>query len=147
MSAVRSRERAESPANRGERAELRAEVTGMLRSRMVAAVFAAALAAPLGAQAPKGVVPMYEGFLTNPDGSHELLFGYFNQSWEEEVDVPVEAGNLVEPGGSDQEQPTHFFPRRNRFVFKVHVPADFGKKEVVWTLTTKGETAKAYATL
>ena len=47
----------------------------------------------------------------------------------------------------DQGQPTHFLPRRNRFVFKVRVPADWGKKELVWTLTTKGKTERAYATL
>ena len=38
-------------------------------------------------------------------------------------------------------------PRRNRFHFKVRVPADFGDKELVWTLTTQGQTEKAYATL
>ena len=47
----------------------------------------------------------------------------------------------------DQGQPTHFQPRRNRFVFKVRVPADWGKKELVWTLTTKGKTEKAFASL
>jgi hypothetical protein len=53
----------------------------------------------------------------------------------------------MEPGGPDLGQPAHFFPRRNRFVFTVHVPKDFGKKEIVWTLTSKGRTDKAYATL
>ena len=52
-----------------------------------------------------------------------------------------------EPGGPDRGQPTHFFPRRNQFVFKVRVPADFGNKEVVWTLTSNGETEKTYGTL
>jgi WD40 repeat protein len=32
-------------------------------------------------------------------------------------------------------------------VFRVTVPKDFGKKELVWTLTTKGQTEKAYGTL
>jgi hypothetical protein len=32
-------------------------------------------------------------------------------------------------------------------VFKVRVPADWGKKELVWTLTTKGKTEKAFASL
>src|SRR5262249_10348127 len=43
--------------------------------------------------------------------------------------------------------PTHFLPRRNRFVFRVRVPADFRDKEVVWTLTSHGKTERAYATL
>jgi hypothetical protein len=51
------------------------------------------------------------------------------------------------PGGPDQGQPTRFLPRRNRFVFRVRVPKDWGEKEMIWTLTTKGKTEKAYATL
>ena len=56
---------------------------------------------------------------------------------------PIGAGNNLEPGGPDRGQPTHFFPRRNQFVFKVRVPPDFGNKEVVWTLTSNGVTEKA----
>src|SRR5262249_20293193 len=44
-------------------------------------------------------------------------------------------------------QPTHFYPRRNRFIFKIRVPKDFGKKELVWTLKTNGKTNTAYGTL
>jgi len=94
------------------------------------------------------VVPAYEGWEQNPDGSFNLVFGYFNRNWEEEIDIPPGPNNNVEPGGPDQGQPTHFLPRRNRFLFRVRVPADFGKKEVVWTLTSpNGETKRAYATL
>ena len=102
------------------------------------------------AQAPNGgdtMTPVYEGFRSNPDGTYDLLFGYFNRSWSDEVHVPVGPSNSVDPGGPDHGQPTYFFPQRNRFVVAVHVPADFGNKEVVWTLTVNGETAKAYATL
>ena len=91
--------------------------------------------------------PTYEGFWRNADGSFDLLFGYYNRNWVEEIDVPVGAGNTVEPGGPDRGQPTHFFPRRNQFVFKVRVPPDFGNKEVVWTLTSNGVTEKAFGTL
>ena len=91
--------------------------------------------------------PAYEGWEKNADGSFNLLFGYMNSNWEEEFDVPVGPQNNLEPGGPDQGQPTHFFPRRNRFVFRVHVPPDFGEKELVWTLTTHGKTLKAYGTL
>jgi hypothetical protein len=64
-----------------------------------------------------------------------------------EHDVPIGPDNCIEPGGPDGGQPAHFFPRRNRFVFSVAVPADFGDKEVVWTLTTNGVTERAYGTL
>jgi len=93
------------------------------------------------------VAPAYEGWEKNPDGSINLVFGYFNRNWEEEIDVPIGPGNTIEPGGPDQGQPTHFLPRRNRFVFRVRVPADFGNREIVWTLTTQGKTERAYATL
>ena len=81
------------------------------------------------------------------DGSFNLVFGYMNRNWEEVIDVPVGPDNSIEPGGPDQGQPTHFYPRRNRFVFRIRVPADFGDKELVWTLTTQGQTERAYATL
>jgi hypothetical protein len=104
----------------------------------------------LEAQAPargQNVTPVYEGFWRNADGSFDLLFGYYNRNWEEEIDVPVGPGNTLDPGGPDRGQPAHFFPRRNQFVFKVRVPASFGNEEIVWTLTTNGVTEKAYGTL
>lgn len=93
------------------------------------------------------VYPAYEGWEKNADGSFNLLFGYMNSNWEEEFDVPIGPENSMEPGGPDRGQPTHFFPRRNRFVFRVRVPADFGQNEVVWTLVTHGKTQKAYGSL
>ena len=93
----------------------------------------------------QNVSPAFEGWEKNADGSFNMMFGYMNRNWEEEVDVPVGPDNNISPGVPDQGQPTHFLPRRNRFVFKVRVPADWGKKELVWTLTTKGKTERAYA--
>ncbi|MEE2636232.1 MAG: hypothetical protein VYE68_03260 [Acidobacteriota bacterium] len=93
------------------------------------------------------ISPAYEGWVQNDDGSYDLVFGYMNRNWEQMVDVPVGPENMIEPGGPDQGQPTHFLPRRNRFVFRVPVPADFGDNEVVWTLTTQGQTQRAYGTL
>jgi hypothetical protein len=95
----------------------------------------------------QSISPAYEGWEENPDGSFNFLFGYMNRNWQEELDVPVGPDNTLEPGGPDQGQPTHFLPRRNRFIFKVRVPKDWGEKELIWTLTTRGETEKAYATL
>ena len=89
----------------------------------------------------------YEGFEVNPDGSFDLLFGYMNRNWEEELDVPVGPDNYFSPGPVDRGQPTHFLPRRNRFTFKVRAPADFGDQELVWTLRIRGRESKAYASL
>jgi hypothetical protein len=96
----------------------------------------------------QNVWPAYEGWQKTPDGSVDFLFGYMNDNWEEEVDVPVGPENNIQPAGPDQGQPTHFLPRRNRFVFRVRAPKGFGEKEeMVWTLATHGRTQKAYATL
>ena len=115
------------------------------------AVAVAGLAlATVGAQvqpAAANITPVYEGWVPNADGSFELLFGYVNREWSGETFIPVGPDNSMEPGGPDLGQPTNFFPRRNRFTFHVHVPKDFGTKEIVWTLTSKGRTDKAYGTL
>jgi hypothetical protein len=93
------------------------------------------------------VSPAFEGWQKNADGTFRMLFGYMNSNWEEAIDVPVGPENNIMPTGPDQGQPTHFLPRRNRFVFWVTVPKDFGQKELVWTLTANGKTYKAYGTL
>ena len=93
------------------------------------------------------VAPAFEGWEQNPDGSFNMVFGYFNRNWEEQTHVPIGPNNTIEPGGPDQGQATRFFPRRNKFIFKVRVPPDFGDQELVWTLTTLGNTERAYATL
>jgi hypothetical protein len=95
----------------------------------------------------QNIAPVYEGWEQNADGSFNLVFGYFNRNWEEEIDLPIGADNAIDPGGPDQGQPTHFLPRRNRFLFRIRVPKDFGTKELVWTLTAHGKTERAYATL
>lgn len=95
----------------------------------------------------ESVAPVYEGFERNVDGSFNLLFGYYNRNWEEEIDVPIGPDNRIEPGSADQGQSTHFLPQRNRFIFTIRVPANFGAKEVVWTLVTKGERQQAFGTL
>ena len=120
----------------------------------VATVLAAAATAPVpaGAAQPgrehgQSITPVYEGYVQKPDGSFDLLFGYLNRNWVEQPVVEIGPDNFLDPGGPDLGQPTHFLPRRNRFVFRVPVPADFGRGEVVWTLTVNGVTAQAFGTL
>lgn len=90
------------------------------------------------------VVPFFEGWQENPDGSYELVFGYWNVNTEEVLDIPLGPDNLIEPREYDGVQPTHFLPvpdgdRRHWGVFTVTVPPDFGARDVVWTLTLDGE--------
>jgi len=108
--------------------------------------------------------PAYEGWWPNEEeGGYTLFFGYQNSNWEEHFNVPVGPDNyfnIVDAGelddlsidaydfaNADMGQPTHFYPRRNPFLFTVDVPEDFGDREVVWTLRTHDHTARAYGTL
>jgi len=96
----------------------------------------------------QNVSPAYEGWEIGTDGQKYFVFGYMNRNWVEEIDVPVGPENGFNIGGVDQGQPTHFLPRRNRFIFRVPVPAGFSDTdELIWTLTTQGKTEKAYASL
>lgn len=66
----------------------------------------ATLIAPVAGSAQGGpldnnVALAYEGFSTNPDGSYELWFGYFNRNWDREFNVPVGPDNHIEPSGPD----------------------------------------------
>ena len=108
----------------------------------------AAGAQSLSYNSGQNVAPAFEGWEEDPDGSKYFVFGYMNRNWEEELDVPVGPANGFAPGAADQGQPTHFLPRRNRFVFRIKVPSTFTvKDELTWTLTTNGKTEKAYASL
>jgi len=92
------------------------------------------------------VSPAYEGWMPTPNG-FAMYFGYMNTNWLEEFDIPIGPDNAIEPGGPDQGQPTHFYPRRSPFLFTVNVPKEMAGKELIWTLTTHGRTEKAYASL
>ena len=116
-----------------------------------AALLLAARAGETGGQvvyrSGQDIAPAFDGWEERSDGTFDLAFGYFNRNWDEKPFVPVGPDNSVEPGGPDLGQPTLFQPRRNRFVFRINVPADFGDREIVWTLTVNGKTNQTYASL
>src|ERR1700674_515225 len=95
----------------------------------------------------QNVAPEFEGWEHNPDGTYSMVFGYLNRNYEEEVDIPLGPGNTITLGGEtfgDRGQPTHFYPRRQRFLFRVVVPKDWDKEQkVIWTLTSHGRTDQA----
>lgn len=95
----------------------------------------------------QNVAPVFEGWETNPDGTFTMVFGYLNRNYEEMPDVPVGPNNNLNPGPADRGQPTRFYPRRQQFIFRVDVPADWGQKELVWTLTAHGRTDQAVGSL
>ena len=96
-----------------------------------------------GARYDRGqdISPTFDGWESNPDGTFSMYFGYYNRNAEEEVDVPIGPENNFDLGDGDQGQPTHFYPGRRWFVFKVVVPKDWPKdKRLVWTLINRGRT-------
>lgn len=96
---------------------------------------------------PRGqpVVPLFDGWFPNPDGTRSLCFGYFNLNTEQSLDVPVGEANHLDDDRFPALLPTHFEPLppayRHRFcVFTVRVPADFGGDDtIVWSLTSAGQ--------
>jgi len=95
----------------------------------------------------QNIVPYFEGWIRNADGSFDMVFGYFNRNWEEQLAIPVGPDNIVEPGGPDRGQPTFFLPRRQGWVYRVRVPSNFGKQVLTWTIKANGKTEKAYGEL
>jgi hypothetical protein len=93
------------------------------------------------------VVPSFDGWLRNPDGSFTMVFGYMNRNYEEELAIPAGDNNKIEPGPADQGKPTYFLPRRHAWMFRVRVPADWGNRELIWSITANGRTEKAYGSL
>jgi hypothetical protein len=93
------------------------------------------------------VVPYLEGWIKNPDGSFDFVFGYFNRNTEEELAIAPGPDNSVTPGGPDRGQPTYFHPRRQLRVFRVRVPKDWGDKALTWAITANGRTEKVVSKL
>ena len=127
------------------------------RLLMSAVVLAWALLAgteAIRAQAPRiryvsgqNIQPVYEGWEPRKDGSYDLWFSYLNRNLGEDLIVPVGRENSMDPGGPDRGQPTYFYAGRREFVFKVNVPKDFGKSELIWALNVRGDALKAVGSL
>jgi len=96
------------------------------------------------------IVPYFEGWIRNKDGTFDLVFGYFNRNWQEELAIAAGPNNTVNVPGSkeiDHGQPTYFLPRRQGWAYRVTVPQTFGKQEVTWTIVANGKKEVGYGTL
>jgi hypothetical protein len=91
------------------------------------------------------IVPIFEGWFQNEDGSYTLSFSYISMNLEEAPHIPVGPDNFIEPAEFNGGQPT-FFQQIHRVIrrpwnsFMIRVPADFGDQKIVWTLRNHGET-------
>lgn len=91
------------------------------------------------------IVPVFEGWFQNPDGSYTLSFSYISMNLEEAPHIPVGPDNFVEPAEYNGGQPTYFKAihpviRRPWNSFMIRVPEDIGDQRVVWTLRNHGMT-------
>ena len=121
-------------------------ISSRLAVGMLACLSVLRAATPVTAQtyhSGQNLQPVFEGWEQNPNGSFNMVFGYLNRNFEEELNIPVGPNNFLEPGAVDQGQPAYFYPRRQRLVWRVRVPADWGDKELVWTVTAHGRTDTA----
>jgi hypothetical protein len=117
----------------------------------------AALAIALTSAAPhaqirystgQAVVPLFEGWMKNSDGSYNMVFAYLNRNFDEVLDIPVGTENFCDPAPQDCGQPTHFYTRRQKFVFAVKVPANWPKdRKMLWTLKSRGNSESAKGVL
>lgn len=116
-----------------------------MNHRALYALLAAVVVSSAEAQEPAGkdsgqtVTPAFEGWYKNPDGTFSISFGYYSRNSAEVVDVPLGPNNNIS-GVALQNQPTRFYPRRHWGVFAVTVPANFGTKQLVWTISFRGKT-------
>lgn len=91
------------------------------------------------------VIPLFDGWFANGDGSKSLCFSFFNLNSEQSLTIPLGTGNYLSGTNFDAILPTHFDPLPPRYrhkfcVFTVTVAADFGVDEtVIWNLTSAGQ--------
>ena len=70
---------------------------------VLAAVLGLTVAVPPAAaqvypQTDQSIAPAYEGWEQNDDGTFNLVFGYMNRNWDQELDVPIGAGQPARAG-------------------------------------------------
>jgi hypothetical protein len=95
----------------------------------------------------QAVIPLFDGWYPNEDGTKTICYGYFNMNTDQSLDVPQGADNYLEtdyPGLdlSGVMLPTHFDPLPPRYrhvfcAFTITVPGDFSvSNRITWYLNT-----------
>ncbi|HSH76534.1 MAG TPA: hypothetical protein VLA09_12670 [Longimicrobiales bacterium] len=87
------------------------------------------------------VIPTFDGWVLEEDGTATLCAGYFNLNLDEALEIPIGPNNYIEPAEYNGIQPTYFNPvptqARNKLkhycVFTINVPVG-GDDRIVWHL-------------
>ena len=99
------------------------------------------------------VIPLFDGWFPNEDGSSTICFGFFNMNSQEALNVPMGESNYLEtdyPGLdlSGVMLPTHFDPLPPRYrhvfcAFSINVPAGFDSaNRITWYLNSNRQKLK-----
>lgn len=96
---------------------------------------------------PRGqpVVPLFDGWFPNEDGTRTLCFSYFNLNTEQSLSIAPGPDNYLSDDRFPAMLPSHFDPLppayRHKFcVFTITVPASFGRDETIeWHLSSAGQ--------
>ena len=99
------------------------------------------------------VIPLFDGWFPNEDGSSNICFGFFNMNLQEALNVPLGESNYLEtdyPGLdlSGVMLPTHFDPLPPRYrhvfcAFSINVPAGFDSgNRITWYLNSNRQELK-----
>lgn len=99
---------------------------------------------------PRGqpVIPLFDGWFPNPDGTRTLCYSFFNLNTEQSLTIALGEKNYLSDTRFAAQLPTHFDPLPPRYrhkfcVFTITVPADFSSSEtIVWHLSSAGEELK-----
>ena len=115
---------------------MRACIRGVVLCSAALTLFVSAAGMPGSAQttytSAQNVQPVFEGWERNPDGTFNMVFGYMNRNYVEELEVPVGADNAFAPGPVDRGQPTHFYPGGSRSYSKYRCQPT-GVKRRIWS--------------
>ena len=87
------------------------------------------------------VIPIFDGWVLEEDGTATLCLGYFNLNFDEALEIPLGPNNYIEPARYDGIQPTYFNPvplrardkQRNYCVLTFNVPEGDAER-IVWHL-------------
>ena len=90
------------------------------------------------------VIPVFDGWYAEEDGTASLCFGYFNLNFDEALEIPVGPYNYIEPEEYNGVQPTYFSPvpllarnkQRHYCVFTINVPQGGGQDIVCTSVAT-----------
>jgi hypothetical protein len=115
---------------------MRAGFLGVVLCSAALTLLVSAAGMPSSAQttytSAQNVQPVFEGWERNPDGTFNMVFGYMNRNYVEELEVPVGADNAFAPGPVDAGSPPISIPGGSRLCSKYRCQPT-GVRRRIWS--------------